>query len=99
MARFNVYPDLSGRGYLLNIQADALDHLATRVVIPLLPLDDLVRPADRLNPVFEIEGIQFIMVTQSMAAVPLKVLKRSVFSLSDHSDEIVAAIDLLLRGF
>jgi toxin CcdB len=99
MERFNVYPNPSGRGYLLNVQADAMDHLATRVVIPLLPLDELPNPATGLNPLFVIDEAQYIMVTQSMAAVPVKLLKRSVCSLSDRYDEIVGALDLLLQGF
>ncbi|ABC24346.1 CcdB family protein [Rhodospirillum rubrum] len=38
MARFDVYANPDGMGGLLNIQADLLRHLNTRVVVPLLPL-------------------------------------------------------------
>ena len=43
--------------YLLDIQSDLLDSLATRVVVPLCKPGILKgRLAERLNPVFEVEG-------------------------------------------
>lgn len=50
MERFNVYRNPSGSGYLLNVQADFMDSFNTRVVIPLLPLDEAPKPAKTLNP-------------------------------------------------
>ncbi|PLC48906.1 hypothetical protein CR159_16240 [Pollutimonas subterranea] len=47
----------------------------TRMVIPLLPLAEALKPAKTLNPLFNIEGIEHSMVTQYMAAVPVKDLK------------------------
>ena len=99
MDRFSVYPNPSGKGYLLNVQADSMSHFNTRVVIPLLPLDEAPKPAKTLNPLFNVDGKQYSMVTQYMAAVPLKVLKNAVISVDHRRDEIVAAIDLLLQGF
>jgi toxin CcdB len=64
-----------------------------------VPLAELPRPAARLNPVVDIDGEQYVMLTQSMSAVPVKLLKQSVGSLADRYDEIVAAMDLLLQGF
>jgi hypothetical protein len=34
-----------------------------------------------------------------MAAVAVQILKRPVLNVNDRRDEVVAAIDLLLRGF
>ena len=99
MARFSVHPNLTGRGYLIDVQADAMSHFNSRVVIPLLPIVAAPKPAKTLNPLFEIDGKQYSMVTQYMAAVPVKELKSAVFSVSDRRDDIVAAIDLLLQGF
>ncbi|WP_233873664.1 CcdB family protein [Paraburkholderia adhaesiva] len=99
MARFSAYRNTEGSGFLVDIQADLLSHLNVRVVIPLLPLDAAPKPASGLNPVFEIEGVPYALVTQYMASVPLKDLKEAAFSLSGHYDEIVAAIDILLQGF
>lgn len=99
MDRFSVYPNPSGQGYLINVQADSMSHFNTRVVIPLLPLDEAPKPASMLNPLFDIDGRQYSMVTQYMAAIPVKILKNAVFRADDRHDEIVAAIDLLLQGF
>lgn len=57
------------------------------------------RPATRLNPVADIDGERYVMLTQSMGAVSVKLLKQSVGSLADRYDEVIAAIDLLLQGF
>lgn len=99
MARFSVYKNLEGEGYLLDIQADLLSHLNTRVVVPLLPVDSAPKPAVTLNPLFDIEGTTVSMVTQFMAAVPAQLLKTTVLSLESRRQEITAAVDLLFRGF
>ena len=39
MARFSINENRSGQGYLLDVQADALSHPNTRMMVPLLPLD------------------------------------------------------------
>jgi len=99
MDRFSVYPNPSGSGYLINVQADVLSHFNTRMMIPLLPLSEAPIPANVLNPLFEINNAQYSMVTQYMAAFPAKALKNVIFSAKNRHDEIVAAIDLLLQGF
>lgn len=99
MGRFSVYPNLSGSGYLINVQADLMHPFNTRIVIPLLPFAKAPKPAKTLNPLFDIEGIQYSMVTQYMAAVPVKDLKIAAFSVQNRHDDIVAAIDFLFHGF
>lgn len=99
MARFAVYKNPDGRGYLLDLQADINSHFATRVVAPLLPVQEVPIPAAALNPVFEIEGARFVMATQGMAAVPLAILKHPVSSLEHRRTEIIAAVDFLFQGF
>jgi toxin CcdB len=69
MARFEVFANPGGAGYVLDVQADVLSELNTRIVAPLLPLTQAPVPADRLNPVFEIGDAPHVMVTQFMAAV------------------------------
>lgn len=99
MARFDVFRNPDGPGFLLDVQANLLDHLNTRVVVPLLPLDSAPLPAKTLNPVFEVEGEPVSMVTQFLAAVPVQLLRSSVSSLEGRRLEITAALDLLLQGF
>ncbi|WP_341646988.1 CcdB family protein [Thauera sp. SDU_THAU2] len=98
MARFGVYRHPEGVGYLLDVQADLLDHLNTRMVVPLLPLDRAPKPAKTLNPVFEVEGKEVSMVTQFMAAVPARMLTATVPGLEDRRAEITSALDLLFQG-
>lgn len=99
MARYAVYKNPDGAGYLLDIQADLLSHLNTRVVVPLLPLNIAPKPAGTLDPVFQIDGGSVVMVTQFMAAVPAQMLKSPVLSLESMRNDIMAAIDLLFQGF
>ncbi|HQT25907.1 MAG TPA: CcdB family protein [Burkholderiales bacterium] len=99
MSRFDVYRNEDGPGFLLDVQTNLLDNLNTRVVVPLLPIDRAPIPAKILNPVFEIDGISVSMVTQFMAAVPAKILKRALTSLDRKQNEITAALDFLFHGF
>jgi toxin CcdB len=99
MARFSVYQNPDGQGYLLDLQADINSHFASRVFAPLLPLELIPDFAQSLNPVFEINGERVVMATQGMAAVPLAILKNPVTSLAHRRGEIVAAIDFLFQGF
>ncbi len=98
MARFTIYSN-PGVGYLMDVQADMLSHLNTRMVVPLLPLSEAPKPAKTLNPQFVIAGSPYSMVTQYMAAVPSNTLKDAVLNAQDRHDEIVTALDLLLQGF
>ena len=99
MARFSVYRNPGADGYLLDVQANILAHLNTRVVVPLLPLSVAPTPAKGLNPVFIVAGEQMVMVTQFMAAVPTSLLKLPESSLEFSRNEITAALDLLFQGF
>jgi toxin CcdB len=98
MARFSVYPAPGGQGYLLDVQADIMRHLNTRVVVPLMPLGNAPKPATSLNPLIVLNDIEHSMVTQFMAAIPTSELKHEIGNLADRRDQIVNAIDLLLQG-
>ena len=99
MARFDVYANRGGAGFLLDVQADLITRLNTRVVVPLLTLDAAPTPADRLNPIFEIQGSKVYMATQFMAAVPHSELATLIASLDRESDAIFSAIDFLHHGW
>jgi toxin CcdB len=99
MARFDVYKNADGSGYLLDVQADLLNHLNTRIVVPLLPLDVAPIPAKTLNPVFNVEDTAVSMVTQFMAAVPVQIMKPALLNLGSQRDKITAAMDLLFQGY
>ena len=99
MARFDIFKNEGEAGYLLDVQSDLLSGLNTRVIVPLLPRSSAPSPAQRLNPVFSIEGQELVMATQYMAAVPESELRSRVGSLAKKQDEISAALDMLFLGF
>lgn len=99
MPKYDVFPNPSGDGFLMDIQTDLLSDLNTRVVVPLLPRSRAPKPATRLNPTFEINGEQFIMVTQFLAAVPVGILKSQVGNLREEFDKVTTAVDMLMQGF
>ena len=93
MARFDVYPMPSNRpGYVVDVQADLIDHLATRAVVPLLPLADFTSPIRDLNPVLEIDGESFIFAPQAIATVPVKLLGPPKMSLDGAYHALTRAL-------
>jgi toxin CcdB len=100
MARFDVYA-MPGRqsGYLLDVQADLLDRLDTRVVVPLFPEKEAPPPMASLNPVFDIRGQRYVMVTQSIATLRRRDLDKPLLSLEGQYQRIMNALDMLLTGY
>lgn len=100
MARFDVH---RGRRaavpYLLDVQADLLDVLPTRLVIPLLPVGEVGARVDRLHIPVEVEGRALVLATNLLSSVRRDQLGPKVGSLADRRDEIVAAVDFLQQGF
>lgn len=99
MAKFDVYPGAEKDSLLLDVQADLLDALNTRMVVPLMAVSNAPIPAKRLNPIFVIDGTEYVMVTQFMAAVPRLILREPVATLNDGFEEITSAIAMLIQGF
>ena len=85
--------------YLLEVQSDLLEPVSTRVVVPLALLSARGQPARHLNPQFEIEGVQVVMVTEQIAGISKRALGKRVLSLAVKRDQIMDAIDFLFRGF
>lgn len=98
MARFDVHR-LAEDILVLDIQADLLSDFKTRVVAPLLPAKATPRSLERLHPIFEIDGQDFVLATHLIAAVPLRELGSSVASMADRHESIMAAIDMLVAGY
>ena len=99
MARFHAYRVPGIAGYLLVVQADLLDHIATRVVVPLVPDVEALRPERRLNPVIAIDGTDHVLMPQQMGSVPASVLKNTAADLSHEAERVTAAVDFLMQGF
>lgn len=104
MAQFDVYinPNVATRKsvpYLLDIQADLLNDLTTRVVVPLVLAEEMGIAARTLNPKFKIKNTAVVMSTAELAGVSTRVLGEKIASLKVKRDEIIAALDFLFTGF
>jgi toxin CcdB len=98
MAQFDVHQLANRPGLVLDCQSDLLEHIDSRFVVPLLARKHAPPPAARLNPMFEIEGAEHVMLTQSAAAIRRRELGPKVASLADRDREIMNALDFLLTG-
>ena len=104
MAQFDVYDNRNpvtkeSIPYLLDLQADLLDNLTTRVVVPLITVAAMGKTAKFLNPQFRIKRTTVVMSTAELAGVNLHVLGEKVCSLKESRTEIIAALDFLFTGF
>jgi toxin CcdB len=99
MAKYDVFANPDGEGYLLDVQADLLEDLTTRIVVPLVAQSAAPKPLKRLNPVFTIGGKQFVMFTHLIGTVSTAALAEPRVSLADLGDQVDAALDMLFQGF
>ena len=104
MAQFSVYRNKNAHTradipFLLNVQSDLLDHLDTRVVIPLIKARSFDGPpSEGLEPIFEIAGERCILLTPMLAGISKKELGAEVCSLREKSSAIISALDVLISG-
>ena len=103
MAQFDVYLNQNADTcdtipYLLDVQSELLDGLATRVVVPLIAAEEMTAAARYLNPQFKIKGTTVVMSTAELAGVSIRSLGDKVASLKNRRGEIIAALDLLFTG-
>ena len=104
MAQYDIHrnPDARTRGampYVLELQADLLSGLDTRVVAPLVAASIYRGAVPRLNPSLTVEGVVHVLLSQQLAAIPKRVLTGPpVMNVADKSYEITAAVDFLVTG-
>ena len=96
MAQFDVHR--LGTGLVVDCQSDLLDPIETCFVLPLVPQTQMRQVAQRLNPIFEIDGREYLLLTQAAAAVRRAELGAVIASLTDRSFEITGALDVLISG-
>ena len=85
--------------YLLDVQAEVLSGLATRVVVPLYRQGAGVQTITRLTPVLSFQGEALVAMVPEMAGIPCRELGPLVGDLPATRGEMLAALDLLLTGF
>jgi toxin CcdB len=84
---------------LLDVQANFLDDLATRVVIPLAPQAAAKsQKMDKLTPVVQLDGKHYLVVTPQLSAIAKKELGPIVADLSADRVDFIQALDFLLTG-
>jgi CcdB protein. len=104
MAQFSAYHNLNPLSkntypYLLDIQTTLLNDLETRLVIPLTPKKKLEKGIIKnLNPIIKIENKEYIVLTQQMAAIPIKNIGAMISECLSNRQEIIAAVDFLITG-
>lgn len=101
MAQFDVYCNINPLSleeipYLLDIQADLLAGLSTRVVVPLARHSKNIQ---HLNPLLAINGEKVVMLTQELSGVDKNILGEKVGSLENYRSKIIASLDFLISGF
>jgi toxin CcdB len=104
VARFDVFanPTVAERKhtpYLVDVQNDYIDALATRVVIPLRRESVMALPARNLNPSFTVGTERVVLDTAALAAVPVSALRKSVANLGTARSDIQEALDTLFGAF
>ena len=86
--------------YLIDVQTSLLDSLETKLVIPLsLKKNFENKIIKNLNPIIEINGKEYIVLTQQLAAIPKKLIGDLVENNSVKRQEILSSIDFLITGF
>lgn len=103
MAQFDVHAnglggEASGAPYLLLLQSDTLHELATQVVAPLRPLEEIGRTIPRLHPILIVSDTRYALSTGELAGISRRSLGPFVTNVDAQRDEILAAIDLLFFG-
>jgi toxin CcdB len=84
--------------YLLTLQSDLLEDLATVVVAPLVLAERFGKPATGLNPAFQVEGKDVVLSVAELAGISWAHLGEAVQSLAEDRESIIAALDLLFTG-
>jgi toxin CcdB len=105
MAQFTVHLNPNARTrkdipFLLDVQAELLSILATRVVVPLYRTEALgPRAMARLTPVVRFQDRDLVIMVPELAGVPRRGLGAAVGDLTAARTEIIHALDLLVTGF
>ncbi len=105
MSQFSIYNNqnqLSKKNYpyLISVQTSLLDDLETRLVIPITPKQIYSgKPIKELNPIIELKGKEYLVLTQQMASIRKNELGSFVCDISLCRQAILSSIDFLITGF
>ncbi len=104
MAQYDVYvnPDPATRErvpYVVDVQSNVLDHLNTRLMMPLRrPLASHAGLPRRLLPRLRVGGETYVLHAHQAAVVEARLFKKAVGSVASQAFEIVDALDAVISG-
>lgn len=103
LAQYDVFPNPSrsvadGIPYVVVIQSDLLDALATRLTVPLAELSFAGKVPTVLCPVISVKGQRLHALAHYAAPLPAKLLRRPVDNVAAQGSALVAAMDAVLSG-
>lgn len=103
MAQYDVFANPSssaadGIPYVVVIQSDLLDALATRLTMPLAVLDAATKVPTALCPVIVVKGQRLHALAHYAAPLPAKLLMRPVGNVAAQASALVSAMDAVLSG-
>jgi len=103
VAQFDVFANPSesadkGIPYVVVLQSDLLDALATRLVMPLAKIDFADKVPEKLCPLVTVSGQKLRALAHYAAPLPARSLRQMVGNLSPQSHLLIAAMDVVLSG-
>jgi toxin CcdB len=103
MAQFDVYEngDQQSRHsepYVMDVQSNLLNGLATRMVIPLVSKETIGQPVDILNPVVRIANQNFYLSSPQLRSVHKDQLGNKIVTIVNQRDAVRASVAFLLSG-
>ncbi len=103
MPQYDVYANPSrsaadGIPYVVVIQSDLLDALATRLTMPLAVFSSGTMVPTTLCPVIMVKGKRLHALAHYAAPLPAKELRRPVDNVAAQASALVSAMDAVLSG-
>jgi toxin CcdB len=103
MSQYDVFANPSnsaanGIPYVVVIQSDLLDALATRLTIPLAVSDESTKVPTALCPVITIKGQRLHALAHYIAPLPAKLLRHPIENIAAQHSALVSAVDAVLSG-
>ena len=102
MARFDVYKfNSKSVPFVLDVQADLLNDLNTRDVVPLIPLNKAQNEVlPKLKPAIDIGEKAYVLITTDIGTVSTSSLGKLTVNIeNEHRQTVTEALDFLLQGF
>ena len=103
MAQFDVYANPShsaaqGIPYVVVVQSDLLDALATRMTIPLALVTFADKAPEKLCPSITVNGQQLRALAHYAAPLPTRSLCQVVANVAPQASALIAAMDVVIAG-